>query len=297
MTAVMTTRDLHIATKRDDGMTYLMDRFNFSDESDLFDAIRKVSPSNAENFIKKLEKKQKQHNKRARNNNETAESGNEAHIQTDEQEEDVIPTAEESSDEETESNEANTPEISTLEQLLAQERELSAVICKIEGEHKDYQAKRRNLVSRLEKYQNALRELKRLLHAQEENVTKAYAEFLECASQMEALNAEKKAYAKQLDVIRQKIDDMRKINIFVYENAAFEVENIPIEPIADSEVTSQSIKLFALSEAEELTAKEIKNIAKLQLVIDLIERNGYKGELVFESARVQNFWETVVTQN
>jgi len=283
LTTVMTSRDLHIALKRDDGIAYLMDRFNFSEESELFDAIRKVSPSNAENFIKKLEKKQKQFNKRVKNNNATSESDNEADVQPDE-----------SPDEETESNEESTPEIPTLEQLLDQERELSSIICKVEGEHKDLVAKRRALVAKLEKYMRALGELQRILKVQEDNVTQTYEAYLDCAAQMEAMNGEKKMYAKQLDNIRQKIHEMRKINIFVYENASFEVENIPVEPIADSEITSQSMKLFALSEAEELTAKEIKNLAKLLLVVKMVEANGYKAELEFDSERVQKFWETVI---
>jgi len=66
------------------------------------------------------------------------------------------------------------------------------------------------------------------------------------------------------------------------------------EPIADSEVTAQSMKLFALPEAEELTAKEIKNIAKLLLMIEMLKANGYKAELVFDSERVQKFCETVI---
>ena len=307
---VMTSKHLYAATKRDDGMSYLMNKFGFSEEEELFEAIRKVSPSNADDFISKLQKKQKKFAQRAKNHEEVA-VGNESDIQPElivqtceeiineepEQEEDVISAVDEKSDEETESNEEDSPEIPTLEQLLAKEKELSSKICDIEGEHKALVGKRREVVSRLERCQNALRELKRLLHAQEENVTKAYEEFLGYATQMEALNGEKKVYEKQLDVIRQKIDDMRKVNIFVYENASFEVENVPIEPIADSEITAQSIQLFALPEAEELTAKEIKNIAKLQMVVELIESNGYKVELVFDSTRVQSFWETVIAQN
>lgn len=317
MTTVMTTADLYIAVKKADPMSYLMSRFSFSDESELFSAIRKVAPSKGEGFIKTLKKKQKKLNQRTRatfeNSEETVaqseENADEAAInlsepiaqnskeivdEEPEQEGEAIPTAEESHNEEKECNEEITVQILTLQQLLSQENELSSIICGIEGKHKELVSKRREVFSRLERFQKALRELKRLPHAQEENVTKAYEEFLAYADQMEALNGEKKSYMKQLDDVRRKIDDMRKVNVFVYENASFEVENIPIEPIADSEVTSKSMKLFALPEAEELTAKEIKNIAKLHLVVEMIEANGYKAELVFDSERVQKFWETVI---
>jgi len=56
---VLTTRDIHIAVKKNDGINYLLNRFSFGTEDLLFQAIRKVSPSNAESFIKDLKKKQK----------------------------------------------------------------------------------------------------------------------------------------------------------------------------------------------------------------------------------------------
>lgn len=281
-----------------------MSRFGFSSESDLFDAMRKVAPSKSEDLIKKLQKKQKQLQKREAKSHATADEEvlpDELIVQNPEE---IVEEENEQAEnddfsieevaENTEQNEESTSNIPTLEQLLAQEMELSSIICGIEGEHKNLVAERRVLISKLENAQKALKELRRLLNMQEENITQVYGKFMECASKMEKLNEEKKSYTKQLDVIRKQIDNLRKVTIFVYENASFEVEKIPIEPITDSEVASQSMKLFALPEAEELTAKEIKNIAKLQVVAEMIEANGYKTELVFDSERVQKFWETVV---
>ena len=53
----MTTKDLHIAIKRNDGMEYLLSKFAFSEETELFEAIRKIVPVKAEEFIKILKKK------------------------------------------------------------------------------------------------------------------------------------------------------------------------------------------------------------------------------------------------
>lgn len=250
-----------------------------------------------------MEKKQKQVARR-KNSNATAENSecedeNTTHAELTAQ----IP--EEIADEESEQTTSELEEapaeeqeevaiIPTLEQLLAKEKELSSKVCELEGQHKELVAERKALISNLEKCQNALRELQRLLHAQEENVTRNYEAYVECAAKMEMLNAEKKQYTEQLEAIRQQIEDRKKINIFVYEEAAFEVENIPVEPIENNEVAAQSLRLFELPEAEVLTGKEIKNVAKLLLVVQMIECNGYKAELVFDSAKVQKFWETVI---
>lgn len=65
---VMKSKDIHIALKRDDGINYLMERFEFSQKEELFEAIRKVTPSGAEELIRKLEKKQKRSGRRDKAN-------------------------------------------------------------------------------------------------------------------------------------------------------------------------------------------------------------------------------------
>ena len=58
MTMVLTSKDLHIAIKRNDGMEYLLNKFSFREECELFEAIRKIVPAKSEEFIKILKKKQ-----------------------------------------------------------------------------------------------------------------------------------------------------------------------------------------------------------------------------------------------
>ena len=63
----MTTKDLHIAIKRNDGMEYLLSKFAFSEETELFETIRKIVPVKAEEFIKILKKKQKKFGPKVKN--------------------------------------------------------------------------------------------------------------------------------------------------------------------------------------------------------------------------------------
>ena len=48
----MTSKDLHIAVKRNDGVEYLLSRFEILDEETLFETVRKIVPAKAEEFIK-----------------------------------------------------------------------------------------------------------------------------------------------------------------------------------------------------------------------------------------------------
>jgi len=296
---VMKSKDIHIAIKREDGINYLMERFEFSQKEELFEAIRKVTPSSAEELIRKLEKKQKRSGRKDKAN-ASSELTEEQDTQPEEQPvqnlEDVVDMddTQEDNNEEFEQEEQCMSKILDLEQLKAQEKELSAEVCLLEGKHKELVSKRRDLVGALERAQKALKELRRILHEQESNVTNLYEQYIECAEEMEAINQERRAYKELLEDTRKQIVDLQKITILVYQNSRIEVENAEIPTISDEEIISEVSKLICMPEAGEITINELKTIAKLHKMVKFYEDNGKAFELVFDSSKVQSFWETVV---
>jgi len=296
---VMKSKDIHIATKREDGINYLMERFEFSDKEELFEAIRKVTPSGAEELIRKLEKKQKRNGRRDKAN-ASSELTDEEVPQTEEQPVQEIANVvdmdktQEDIEEELEQEELNMSKTLDLEQLKAQEQELSAEVCRLEGKHKELVSKRRDLVGALERAQRALKELRRILREQESNVTNLYDQYIECADEMDAINQERRACKELLEDTRKQIVDLQKITILVYQNGRIEVENAEIPTISDEEIISELGKLICMPEAGEITINELKTIAKLQKMVKFYEDNGNVFELVFDSSKVQSFWETVV---
>ena len=296
---VMKSKDVFIALKRDDGINYLMERFEFSQKEELFEAIRKVAPSGAEDLIRKLEKKQKRSGRRdkaiasAEPTDEDVAQTEEQPVQNSEVAVDMDDTQEDI-DEEFEQEEQDMSKILDLEQLKAQEQELSAEVCRLEGKHKELFSKRRDLVGALERAQKALKELRRILHEQESNVTNLYDQYNECAAEMDAINQERRAYKELLEDTRKQIVDLQKITVLVYQNGRIEVENAEIPSISDEEIISELGKLICMPEAGEITINELKTIAKLQKMVKFYEDNGNAFELVFDSSKVQSFWETVV---
>lgn len=288
---VMKSKDIHIALKRDDGINYLMERFEFSQKEELFEAIRKVTPSGAEELIRKLEKKQKRSGRRDKAN-ASSELTDEEIAQTEEQPvqdlEDVVDT------EEFEQEEQSMNKTLNLEQLKAQEQELSAEVCCLEGKHKELVSKRRDLVGTLDRAQRALKELRRILHEQEVNVTNLYDQYIECANEMEVINQERRTCKELLEDTRKQIADLQKITILIYQNGHIEVENAEIPTISNEEIISELGKLICMPEAGEITINELKAIAKLQKMVRFYEDNGNALELVFDSSNVQVFWETVI---
>ena len=298
---VMKSKDIHIALKREDGISYLMERFEFSDKDVLFEAIRRVTPSGAEELIRKLEKKQKQKRSGRRDKaNANAELTIEEVVLSEEQPvqnfecDFYVEDTHEDTDEKFEQDEQNLNTTLDLEQLKAQEQELSAEVCRLEGVHKELVSKRRDLVGSLERAQKALKELRRILHEQESNVTKLYEQYNECAEEMESINQERRAYKELLEDTRKQIVNLQKITILVYQNGCIEVENAEIPTISDAEIVSELGELIGMPEAGEITINELKTIAKLQKMVKFYETNGKVFELVFDSSKVQSFWETVV---
>lgn len=297
--ATMKSKDIHIALKRDDGINYLMERFEFSQKDELFEAIRKVAPSGAEELIRKLEKKQKRSGRRDKANVST-EPTDEKVAQPEEQPvqnlEDVVEMddMQEETYEEFEKEQQNMSQNLDLEQLKAQEQELSAEVCRLEGKHKELVSKRRDLVGALERAQKALKELRRILCEQESNVTNLYDQYIECADEMETINQERRACNELLEDTRKQIADLQKITILVYQDSRIEVENAEIHTISDEEIISELGKLICMPEAGEITINELKTIAKLQKMVKFYEDNGNAFELVFDSSKVQSFWKTVV---
>lgn len=296
----MTTKDLHIAIKKGHGVQYMMARHHFASEDLLFEAIRNLSPLGATGFISDLKKNQKQLDKKAKRNT-TAD----VNIQTSEdagsedspEEKLNVQSSEETSTGSSEpiDDEAEMGSPVTIEQLEKDEQELSANLCKLEDEHKQMAAQRRDCMSRFGKAKKAMVELQRILRVQQENVTAIYDEYETLAAKMQDNNKERAAYMELLEVVRSQIAELRKVTVFVYESGVIEVENAKFPSIDEESLNIALTELISMPDAEEFTIKKLKTIAKVRLIVNALEQDNPEIELVFDSLEVQKFYETVTT--
>lgn len=291
----MKSKDIHIASKRDDGMAYLMERFEYSDKEALFETIRKVTPSEAEELIRKLEKKNKRLERRCKPDT-SVETTEKTTIEAENQQVYDLPqeaVMQEISNEQVKQEKQNLNNVVNLEQLKIQEKELSAEVCKLEGQHKKLFSKRRELEIGLNNAVKAFEELRRILHEQEKNVTEFYNQYIECGEQMDAITQECKVYMSLLEETRRQLVELQKITILVYQDGRIEIENGKIPAIQDEEIHSELFKLVCMPEAAEITINELKAIARLQKIAKICENNGNAFELVFDNLKVQNLWQIV----
>lgn len=216
----MTTKDIFIALKRDecDSISYLMQKFGFLQKGDLFENIRKISPSAANELIRKLEKKQKHSFKRVVENNQPDDEQPVASNS-----EVLHEYPEQCKEKEDVSISESLTDSSCIEKLQSKEQQLSQELCVLEGFHKDLVSKRRILVEKLGEAKTALEEFLKQVKDQEQNVTFLYKQYLECADEMEDINQERRNYATSLESIRKQLFELQKISILVYQDTSIEI--------------------------------------------------------------------------
>lgn len=188
----MTSKELHIAVKKEHGTEYMMSRYNFESEEALFQAIRNVAPMGAAQFINALKKNQKKIDKQRQR-----KSRNDEKVQA--------PAGGEEKQNE-----------SLIEEMQREEQELSDFLCQLEREHKEMSNKRRKCMARLKNAKKALEELQRILSLQEENVGEIYDEYIELDKQMQENNKMRSESRELLEKIRSQIWYLGSLRKFRY---------------------------------------------------------------------------------
>lgn len=285
----MTTKDIFIALKRDecDSISYLMQKFGFLQKGDLFENIRKISPSAANELIRKLEKKQKRSFKRVVEN---TQPDDEQPVASNSEVLHEYP--EQCKEKEDVSISESLTDSSCIEKLQSKEQQLSQELCVLEGFHKDLVSKRRILVEKLGEAKTALEEFLKQVKDQEQNVTSLYKQYLECADEMKDINQERRNYETSLESIRKQLSELQKISILVYQDTSIEIISGEAITIPNQDDFSALDELVNRPEAGELTINELKTIIKLQKIVDSCENKSII-EFVFDNPKLENFWNTL----
>ena len=303
---IMTSKDVHIALKKQgSGIQWLMKRFGFESEDTLFQTIHKVTPSNADSFIKQLKKRE---HKKVTQSLER-ESDEEKEVMLFVEPETTLTQGEEVVEgENLDSLEAILPEGSevgvskleandepsgeTLLELQKKADELSASLCELEGGHKELVATRREIVLNFQKAKAELEKLRKELKAQEENVTTWYAEYEKCATKMSSVNEEIWVVSECLTEVREKIAVLSKVTVFAYSNGSIEVENAEIPLASKVKVEDEFNRLISLPDAQDLTVKAVKLVASVHMMITSYHSDT-EVEVIFEDSKLQNFFNAI----
>ena len=315
MAEQINAKALHVLIKRGCTSSELMEKFGLSDEKQLFERIHQISPVGALDFISQIRKNNKSARRRERKEANKLVEVQQDLPKVENSTEEVTATVfeETSSDviqevqpvEDNSSNKGIQPvednssiqntSISHLEELQEKATLLSQDIISDEEAHKEMVARRREINLSFKKVKNALSELQRLLKLNEEKTSALIEEYNDLSTKMRTKSSDIKAKKAILADIREQIDNLKKCVVYVFADGNIEVENASISDVDDDEdeVAERLLTLVQYAEAEELTIKDLKTIAKLELMVAELIADGINYELFFDSETVQKFYETV----
>lgn len=316
---VLTARDVYIAAKRDNGISYLMRRFDFQNKEALLEHIRKIIPS-SETIIRTLEKKQRR-SERRNNTDDSCEKNNventtgtnqiilnsENLVTTDDEEVEVVEencnndtseleisvTADEREEHIAEENNDKEAE-RILEQLKTQENEFSEKLYRLEVTEKELVGRKREILNPLTRLQKEAHECRNRMIEIKKQVSYIIEQASECDKQKEVTILEIRECKTALEQIREELAYRQKITILVYQNTQMEIENAELPVIDEIEIKAVFANLFCMDEAGEITVKELKTIAKLQKIVEVYRNDDRRVEVIFENEKLQNFWEILV---
>lgn len=268
----LTSGDIIRACKKDNPIQYLLEKFQYTSDQQLFGDIREIFPVAAENFIRKLKKSIKK--------TKTDICINENEAETEKIEivsEEVFL--------------ADSSENVVLVELKIKEEELSQKVIQLENQHKDLKNVKGDINKRLQNSKRALEELQRLLKIQSESVQKLSEEFEKCEIEMHQITQTKSLISSELAEVREKITLNESITIFVYKDSTIDIENAQLPEIKEADYQESFSKIINLPEAGELTVNEIRTLAKIQEIVKAY--NNRRVEIVFDNPTAQVIWTSI----
>lgn len=186
-------------------------------------------------------------------------------------------------------NKKDSDEMS-LEKLKDRENALVTEICKQEGERKRTLAIRKTLLEKLVTEKEKILELKKIILQRQKEVDEIFTKMVEIDKKITVESEELSANKKILSEVREYIKVLEKVTIFVYENGEIKeeeaevAEELPgLDEVFDSLIHNELV--------ENLSVKQIRQLAKLLVLTEQRQKQGQNYDLVFESEIVQKIFE------
>lgn len=182
------------------------------------------------------------------------------------------------------------PDERSLEKLKDRENALVTEICKQEVAHKSTLSSKKKLFDQLKNEKEKILELKDIILKRQKAVDEIFTKIVEIDEKIIAESEELSANKKILNEIREYIKVLEKVTIFVYENGEIKEEEAEVaEELLGLDEVFESLIYNEL--VENLSVKQIRQLAKLMVLTEQMQKQGQNYDLVFESEIVQKIFE------
>ena len=180
--------------------------------------------------------------------------------------------------------ESNIENMKKLLELQEIERNLVDKICEGEKELVSIRAQKRDIKARLNK----------IIAEHQSNIDGIMKEISEILEKHDQLKAEIDSNSEELERVRMDIDKLKKVDILFYKNGLFELENFKYEDIPEMQLDQNIFNSLCEDEtAEELSIKVIKQIVRLEQILQWFSANQLNYEITFEVEQMQKVFEKI----
>ena len=190
-----------------------------------------------------------------------------------------------------ESNDENMKKLLDLQEI---ERNLVDKICNKEKELVLVRAHKRDIKARLNDEKQYMLELKKIIAEHQTTIEGIIKEISEVSKKYAQVKAEIVSNSEELERVRKDIDKLKKVDILFYKNGMFEFENFNTNDIPEMQLDQDIFNLLCEDEtAEELSIKVIKQIVRLEQILQWFSTNQLSYEITFEAEEMQKVFEKI----
>lgn len=182
-----------------------------------------------------------------------------------------------------------------LDSLKESEKILSATLIEMEQKRNLLTENYRTELSKLRKIQDTVSELRQKLTQEMETVKNIAKKCDDVLAQRTQLNQELRKKRNELSSIRQNIEEMSRITLFVYCDGSVDAETqcfeLPILFPSNSDVNKLVNQLIESEDFELLSARQLKILAKVKIICDSLSEQGSISDVVFDEEILQYYFE------
>lgn len=283
----MTVKDLHVMTKYGATTQDLIEKFGYNSEKELYEGIRGLVKLGADDFIKSLRVSTKRAMK--------MQAKMHAEPEKIEIQQETIPEEEiTNANGENEGNDASKED--QISQLEEQEAQLSAICIQSETEQKSLYKSKHKIEEKLAKCKKELENIQKQFEIKQKEVAKDCEEYSEIIEKILLKSDEMSESKKLLADVRNQIAELKKVYVLMELNGIVETIG-PAPKVEESKNSEDFTTLTLLPEAEELTIKEVKQVAMIIKMEEIMKNDKQIFEVDFENPKAKALYDVSKNKN
>lgn len=287
----ISAKDLHIWIKRGMTVEQAIEQLGLNSEEELKVMLQRLAPMGAVDWLRRLKRNEKIKRTTSDSITDTViESETKEHKEENKVQEMQVLNQEE----QVQILQTEKSSTELLNEALQKEEQQSRELQDLETEHKACMQSRLGLLKQLQTEKDEIERLHKTLGEKREKISNLKSEYDDLALKMFNLDEQIRIARTQLDDLREEIQSLRVVSIFIYEDGSIESESELA--FSEEEETQFFTRLVNLPEMEDLTIRQIKTLARLKAILKTLERGEKEYSLVFGEQKLEKYFETTLNQ-